>query len=224
MTLQRKLYWGLGILTVLIFFGSYFTADKHGNKNDLPWHIEHPTADTTRIFGLSLGSSTTNEAESRFQEEAKPSLFKSQNGQLSAEMFFEQVTMVGLKAKIVISIAVPESELQAMYERGLRISGTMSGKKITPATEDVNRLRLLPINALTYMPTVRIEEEVFSKRFGQPTQRIKENGSDAIHWLYPKDGLDITLGGSEKPVLQYVSPRDFDKLLQPLQNNGSVLN
>jgi hypothetical protein len=35
--------------------------------------------------------------------------------------------------------------------------------------------------------------------------------------------LDITLGGSEKPLLQYVPPRDFDKLVRPLLANGVVL-
>ncbi len=224
MKLEHKIYWATAIIALLVFFGSTLTPEKPAAKNDLPWHIEHATPDTSRIFGITLGKSSVNDAEQRFQEEAKPSLFKSQSGQLSAEMFFEQVTLVGLKAKIVVSIAVPEAELQAMYERGIRISGTLSGKKITPATEDVLKLRTLPINSLTYIPSVRVEESVFSKRFGVPARRIKENGNGAIHWLYPKDGLDITLGGEEKPVLQYVSPVDFDKLLQPLLNNGIQLN
>jgi len=224
MTMERKLYWGIGILSILLFVGSFFTPGKPSDKNDLPWHIEHPAPDTVRIFGLTLGLSTTNEAEQRFQEEAKPSLFKSPSGQLVAEMFFEQVTLAGLKAKIVISIAVPDAELQGMYERGLRMSGTGSGKKITLAPDDVGRVRALPISSLTYMPSVRLEEEIISKRFGQPNQRIKEKKSGAVHWLYPQHGLDITLGSEEKPVLQYVPPKDFDKLLQPLLANGEVFS
>ena len=224
MTMERKLYWGIGILSILLFVGSFFTPGKPSDMNDLPWHIEHPAPDTVRIFGLTLGSSTTNEAEQRFQEEAKPSLFKSPSGQLVAEMFFEQVTLAGLKAKIVVSIAVPDAELQGMYERGLRMSGTGSGKKITLAPDDVDRVRALPISSLTYMPSVRLEEGIISKRFGQPNQRIKEKKSGAVHWLYPQHGLDITLGNDEKPVLQYVPPKDFDKLLQPLLANGEVLS
>lgn len=221
--MERKLYWSIGVLSVLIFVGSFFTPGKSSEKNDLPWHIEHPTPDTTRIFGLTLGSNTASEAEQRFHEEAQPSLFKSPDGQLVAEMFFEQVTLAELKSRIVINIAVPAAELQAMYERGLRISTTGGSKKITPAPDDAARLRALPISSLTYMPSIRLGEEIFSKRFGQPGQRIKEKGSGAVHWLYPQDGLDITLGGEEKPVLQYVPPKDFDKLLQPLLANGEVL-
>lgn len=196
---------------------------KPDDNSGLPWHIEHPTPDTTRIFGLTLGLSTTNEAEQRFREEAKPSLFKSPGGQLVAEMFFEQVTLAGLKSRIVATIAVPDTELQAMYERGLRMSSPSGSRKITLAQEDAARVRALPIASMTYMPSVRLEEEIISKRFGQPAQRIREKKSGAIHWLYPQNGLDITLGGEEKPVLQYVPPKDFDKLLQPLLSNGEVI-
>ena len=224
MTTEHKLYWGIGILSVLIFVGSFFMPGESIEKTDLPWHIEHPTADTIRIFGLTLGQATTNEAEQHFREEAKSSLFKSPDGKLVAEMFFEQVTLAGLRSKIVVSIAVQDAELQGMYERGLRMSGTGSGKKITPAPDDVARLRALPISSLTYMPSVRLEDGIVSNRFGQPAQRIKEKKSGAVHWLYPQHGLDITLGNDEKPVLQYVPPKDFDKLLQPLLSNGKAFS
>ncbi len=224
MTMERKLYWGIGILSVLVLAGSFFMPGKPIEKTDLPWHIEHPTAETIRIFGLTLGQSTTNEAEQRFREEAKPSLFKSPGGQLVAEMFFEQVTLAGLKSRIVLSIAVPDAELQSMYERGLRMSGTGSGKKITLAPDDIARVRELPISSLTYMPSARLEEGIIGKRFGQPAQRIKEKKDGAIHWLYPQHGLDITPGSKQGSVLQYVPPKDFDKLLQPLLASGEMLS
>ena len=224
MTMEHKLYWGVGILSVLIFAGSFFVPGTPGDQNDMPWNIEHPAPDTTRIFGLTLGLSTASEAEQHFQEEAKPSLFESQDGELVAEMFFEQVRLAGLKSSIVINIAVTQAELQAMHKRGLRLSGIGNGKKITPAPEDAARMRELPISGLTYMPSIRLEGEILNKRFGQPAQRIKENKSGAVHWLYPQNGLDITLGDGAKPVLQYVPPKDFDKLVQPLLNNGKVIN
>jgi hypothetical protein len=223
MTTESKIYWGIGIMSVLIIVASFFIPAERGRKDDLPWQIEHPTPDSVRVFGLTLGQATTNEAEQRFKEEAKPSLFKSPTGQKIAEMFFEQVTLGGMRSRIVLTIAVPEAELQGMYERGLRMAATGSGKKITMTPDDVARLRTLPISSLTYMPGVRVEEGMFLKRFGQPAQRIQEKKSGAIHWLYPQNGLDITLGGDEKPLLQYVPPKDFDMLANPLLANGVVL-
>lgn len=223
MTNEHKIYWGVGIVSILIFIGSFFTPGEPIRKDDLPWHIEHPTPETVQIFGLTLGQSSTDHAEQRFKEEAKPSLFKTPEGKLVAEVFFEQVNLAGLRAKIVLTITVPDAELQSMYERGLRMSAMSSGKKITLAPDDITKLRTLPISSLTYMPA-RVEEDLFLKRFGQPVQRIREKQSGAIHWLYPQNGLDITLGGNEKPLLQYVAPKEFDKLVRPLLADGEVIS
>ncbi len=223
MSTESKIYWGVGILSALILVGSFLFPSDPRRKDDLPWHIEHPTPDSVRIFGLTLGETSTNEAEQRFKEQAKPSLFKSPDGRLVAEMFFEQVDLAGLRSKVVLTIGASEPELKGMYERGLRMSATSSGKKITVAPDDVARLRTLPISSLTYMPGVRVEDAMLLKRFGEPAQRIQEKKSHAIHWLYPQNGLDITLGGGEKPLLQYVPPKDFGKLVSPLLAEGEVL-
>lgn len=224
MTTESKIYWGVGIMSVLMLVGSFFLPGKPGRMDDVPWHIEHPAPDSVRVFGLTLGESSTGETEARFREEGKPSLFRSAGGELVAEMFFEQVNLAGLRSRIVVTIAVPAAELNGMYERGLRMAATGSGKKITVTPEDVARLRALPISSLAYMPGVRVEETMFLKRFGPPAQRIQEKKSGAVHWLYPQNGLDITLGGGEKPLLQYVPPKDFSKLADPLLANGEVLN
>jgi hypothetical protein len=220
MTVERKLYWMAGLISGLVIAAALLMPETPVSRDGLPWQIEHPEPGRTRIFGLTLGSSSAGEAEQRFRAEAVTSLFRSPEGQLAAEMFFEQVTLSGLKARVVISIAAPATELQAMYERGLRISATGGGKKITPAPEDAARLRLLPVAALTYMPAVPLDEEILVKRFGQPGQRIREKGSGIVHWLYPEHGLDVAWKDTGKPVLQYVSPKDFSRLLEPLLASG----
>ena len=221
--MERKIYWGIALIALLILGVAFLQGDQPAEKSDLPWHIEHPTADTSRIFGITLGLSNTNEAEQHFKEAAKPILFKSPSGQLVVEVFFEQVNLAGLKARVVLNIAVPDAELHGMFERGLRMNATGSGKEITMTPDDIASVFTMPVSSLTYMPSVRLEDAVFAKRFGQPAQRIREKKSGAVHWLYPQHGLDITLGGGEKPLLQYVAPKDFDKLTRPLLANGEIL-
>jgi len=223
MTTEGKIYWGVGIMSVLILFGAFFIPGEPSRSDDVPWHIEHVGPNSVRVFGLTLGQSTTNDAEQRFKEEAVPSLFKSPEGKLVAEVFFAQVKLAGLPALIVLTIDVPAAELEGMYERGLRMAATGSGKKITMTPDDIVKLRTLPITSLTYLPSVRVEEAIFQKRFGQPAQRIREKKSGLVHWLYPQDGLDIALSSTEKPLLQYVPPKDFDKLADPLMKDGEVL-
>ena len=221
--MERKIYLGIALIAVLILGVAFFTGDKPAETSDLPWHIEHPTAETIRIFGITLGQSNTNEAEQHFKEVAVPILFKSPGGQLVVEVFFEEVNLAGLKARVVLSIAVPDSKLPGMLERGLRMNATGSGKEITMIPDDIASVFTMPIKSLTYMPATRLDNDIFAKRFGQPELRVKEKKSGAVHWLYPQNGLDITLGGSEKPLLQYVAPKDFDKLSQPLLANGEIL-
>jgi len=221
--MDRKVYWLMAFIAVLILGVAFFQGDKPAEKSDLPWHIEHPTPDTSRIFGVTLGQSNTTQAEQHFKEAAKPILFKSTRGQLVVEVFFEEVNLAGLKARVVLTIAVPDQELPGMFERGLRMNATSSGKEITLTPEDIARVFTMPVSSLTYMPSVRLDDAVFAKRFGEPALRIREKKSGAVHWLYPQHGLDITLGGGEKPLLQYVPPRDFDRLIQPLLANGEIL-
>lgn len=223
MTTESKIFWSVGILSAFLIISAFFSPDDPKRKDDLPWHIEHPTADSVRVFGLTLGESSTNEAELRFKEEAKPSLFKSPDGKMIVEIFFEQVDLAGLPSKIVLTINVPEAQLKGMYERGLRIAATSSAKKVTMTADDIEMLRKLPISSLTYLPNLRLDDEIFLKRFGQPAQRVQESKTGLVHWLYPQNGLDITLGKGMKPLLQFVPPRDFDKLVSPLMANGEVL-
>lgn len=189
----------------------------------LPWKISHPTPDSSRAFGITLGQSSLNEAEQIFKEKTEISLFKPTDGKMLVEAFFDELNLNGLKAKFVFTMAAPEAELEGMFNRGLRMNSTPSGKRITLTADDLNRVRQFPVASITYMPTVKLEEDIISKRFGVPTERMREKKSGAIHWLYPQHGLDITLGGSEKPLFQYVSPKDFELLRGPLLTQGELI-
>ncbi|HEY6093924.1 MAG TPA: hypothetical protein VIU93_03120 [Gallionellaceae bacterium] len=222
--MDKKILLGITGLIVALSTLAWLLPDQATSTGDtLPWHITHPTPDTTRVLGVTLGRSTLGEAEQVFQEAAEISLFKPTEGKLAVEAFFEEVKLNGLKAKIVVTIAMSQEELQGMFERGLRMNATSSGKRITLNTDDLAKVRLAPIASLSYLPTVQLEEAILAKRFGTPAERIREKKSGAVHWLYPQHGLDVTLGNGEKPLLQYLPPRDFDQLRTPLVASSEVL-
>ena len=216
----------LGVIALVVFSISLLLMVPEPDKQSpdtLPWHITHPSPDTSHVFGITLGVSPLQDLETKFFEQTEISLFKTSEGKVTVEAFFNELNLNGLKAKFVMTIAVPTAELDGMFNRGLRMNSTPSGKRITLTPDDLVRVRNSPVLALAYLPSLRIEEAVFTKRFGTPDQRIRETKSGVEHWLYPQHGLDITLGGEEKPILQYVSPRDFDLLRAPLLKNGEVL-
>jgi hypothetical protein len=216
----------LGVIALIIVSISVILMapdNSVSTPETLPWKISHPTPDTTRVFGITLGKSTLNEIANDYKHEAELeiSLFKPTDAKMGVEAFFEEVNFNGLKAKIIMTIAIPEEELQGMFQRGLRMNSTPSGKRITLTADDLARVRSLPVNSLTYLPTATLEQSVIAKRFGEPAQRIREKKTNLIHWLYPQHGLDVVLDA--KPFFQYLPTRDFELLRAPLLVNGEIL-
>jgi len=214
-----------------LFFISWFVLlkapeDSAATPTTLPWNITHPTAETTQVFGVTLGKTTLDEAAQLFKHEAETeiSLFKPSSGNMSVEVFIEEVNFNGLKAKMTLTVALSAEVMQGMFERGLRMNSTPSGKRITLTADDLATVRAAPINSLTYLPAARLDEAILTKRFGLPSERIREKASGVTHWLYAQHGLDVVLSGNEKPVLQYVPLSDFQRLRAPLLLNGELLN
>jgi len=222
--MEKKIILGtIALIAVAISLLLMVPDNAVHTPDTLPWNITHPTPDTSRVFDVTLGVTSLAEVEKTYKELTEISLFKPSKGVLSVEAFYEEVNFNGLKAKIILTIAVPVAELQGMYERGLRLNSDTSGKHITMAFDDLERVRSLPVSSLTYLPNVRLEEAVITKRFGEPAQRIREKDTEVVHWLYPQHGLDIVKSGNEKPVLQYLSPKDFGLLSAPLLEKGETL-
>src|ERR1035437_513402 len=222
--MDKKIILGVVALIIVSISIILMVPDKSVSTPDtLPWNITHPTPDTTRVFGITLGKSTLDEVAHIYKEQAELeiSLFKPTDVKTGVEAFFEDVHFNGLKAKIVMTIAVPAEELQGMFERGLRMNSTPSGKRITLTAAELARVRAVPIASLTYLPTTQVEESVITKRFGEPAQRIREKKTNLIHWLYPQHGLDVVLDA--KPFFQYLPLKDFELLRAPLLANGEVL-
>lgn len=223
--MDKKIILGVIALTVLSISLLLMIPEPAKQTPDtLPWSITHPEPGYSRVFGITLGKSSLSDLERVFKEQTDISLFKTSDGKMLVEAFFDELNLNGLKAKFVLTVAVPPEELDGMFNRGLRMNSTASGKRITLSTEDVARVRNAPVASLTYLPSSRIEGTILAKRFGAPAQRVRETQTGAEHWLYPQHGLDVTLGGDEKPLLQYISPKDFDLLRAPLLDHGEVLN
>lgn len=224
--MDKKIILGVVALVIVALTILLMAPDNSVSTPDtLPWKISHPTPDTTRVFGITLGKSSLDDVATIFknQTELEISLFKPSDAKMGIEAFYEEVNFNGLKAKIVLTVAVPDEELQGMYQRGLRLNSTPSGKRITLTADDLAHVKSLPISSLTYLPNVKLEEAVVAKRFGEPAQKIKENKSNAMHWLYPDLGVEVVMAPGEKTMLQYLAPKDFQLLSAPLLANGEAV-
>ena len=172
-----------------------------------------------RVFNLTLGQTTIGEAEQLFKEKAAINLFAPKQSSAVIEAYFDQVKVSGLKSKMVMSLDISSDIIQDIYNRGARISTLDSGtRKVTLLDEDIMLVRNSVIVGITYLPSIHLDAQLIENRFGQPAEKLQDTKSDAIHWLYPAKGVDIALSESEKEVIQYVKPEDFDKLVKPLKS------
>jgi len=229
--MHKKITFGILVVGVLVIAVSLLTpvpVDKEGSSQDhpmaqfLPWQIEPTVQGSIRVFGLTLGESTLQDAENLFHGGAKVSLFVSADGRHKVEAYFDKVILGGHSAQFVLVMALGQEQLATMFQRGARVSNLGDGrKKVTLTGEDLQTVFATPISSLAYLTRTRLDDELLRKRFGEPAQRIREAGNNTTHWLYPDLGLDVALNDEGRAVLQYVSPKDFSGLMEPLLKLGT---
>lgn len=231
--MYNKIIFGILVLGLMLIAVSLLTPPGREKAPDvsgrpaaqfLPWQIE-PTADgSIRVFGLTLGESTLQQAEALFQGGAKVSLFVAADGQHKVEAYFDKVILGGFSAQLVLVMALAQEQQAAMFRRGARVSSLAGGgKKVTLSGADLQTVFAAPIDSIAYLTRTRLDDELLRKRFGEPTQRIREAHNNATHWLYPEQGLDVTLHDEGHAVLQYIAPRRFSVLMAPLLEGGAPL-
>ncbi len=219
--MDTKIFFGVLSLSLLaIALGLLIPVKNIQNTSTLPWQVDINTQGYTRVFGLSLNQSTVNDAESQFASPAEISLFAEADGQQLIEAYFDKISLNGLRAKMILVIDFSPEQVQAIFQRGARISALGNGrKKVMLSKQDLIRVRAQPIKSITYLPRAKLQIALLKTRFGEPAQRIKEANSDMSHWLYPHIGLDIAINSKGKAVFQYVSPNSFSELTLKLKQN-----
>lgn len=240
-TMDKKIIMGVVTFAILaLAIGLMIpTTDTPGTQG-FPWQIELTSEGTTRVFGVTLGVSSLQQAEQLFHADAEISLFEPADKSLPriVEAYFDKVNPGGLSAKVVAVIDIAPEQLQLFYEQGARINTLGVGsRRVTLNAENLDRVRAAPIASLTYLPRVRLDAALIEKRFGKPaqvvmekvsesgkhhaskpvTESVKETNNKTMHWLYPDKGLDVALDAQGQCVLQYVPPAKFDQLRIPLE-------
>lgn len=208
---------GAAVLILLGLMASWLTTDEPPQVADMPWQIEATADGSIRVFQTHLGVTTLGEFVQRYKEAPEVSLFVQPGGKRVVEAYFDQIVMGGLKAKVVAALSMDEQALNDMYARGARISTLPGGtRKVELSSDDLARINSIAISSMTYIPSINVNAGLILKRFGEPAQKVKDINTGAEHWLYPDKGLDIALSEDSKEVFQYVQPKNFNSLVEPL--------
>lgn len=181
-----------------------------------PWQITRLPDGGSRVFGIQFNHTTLEGALAILGTRYDEGLFENPDGSLSLEIYFNEVTLGGLSGKFILLLDASPSKLQAIKQRAIGSKRMESGaRRYHMAPEDREKLGSIAISALSYIPYTNLDEEMIRQRFGLPDDIIPiEEGKS--HWLYSGKGLDLLLDDDGKELLQYVAPRDFERVRQPL--------
>lgn len=193
--------------------------DRDDGVVRLPWLVSVDVQGRTQVFGFTIGETTLGDVRRVFGEDGKINLFSHTEREtgFSVEAYFDQMYLNGLRADFVITLDADQTNLEAMYERGLRISQLGSGdKKVKLAPEDIGALLQTPVRVITYLPWKSLDTEILENRFGKPEKTLNE-AKGVSHWLYPGKGMDVAIDRDGGVVIQYVNPGEFEELIAPLK-------
>jgi len=187
-------------------------APSHGR----PWQIQVEPDGTSRVFGVSLGHGTLREAVTRFGPLTEIAVIARRGEPGSLEAYYADASAGGITGKLVFGADADPRTLEHLKANAAKTEHMASGaRKYRVSVEDLDSALALPLGTITFIPSASFDEHTAVARFGQPAARIPTEAG-VVHLLYPEKGLDIRLNARGKEVLQYVAPRDFERLRRPL--------
>jgi hypothetical protein len=186
------------------------------NETGLPWQIDILPDGFSRVIGLTPGVSMLENAEVKLGAEAQVAMIVAPGESGSLEAYFDTVKLGFVSGKLILTLETTLEGREGMLKRAVKAEYMESTtRRVMLADSDIRSLKAAKISAISFIPSAQLDEVVVLQRFGVPGERIKSS-EHTEHFLYPEKGLDLRLDSKGKELLQYVAPRDFSRLRDPL--------
>lgn len=209
------------------------TASDPSRGAPLPWQVTVQPDGSSEALGLKLGTGTLADARQRFGLDMQIAIIAAPGEDGSLEAFVDPAQAGFIAGKLVIAAELPASTASsasalspasaapatvlALRERAVKsefMESTTRKYTLSPADEAV--ALGARIVSLSFIPQASLDADIILARFGKPATRVRSNERQE-HFLYPDKGMDVILDSEGKELLQYVAPRDFERLRAPLQ-------
>lgn len=199
------------------------TARETAPVTGLPWQIERLPEGRSRVFGLTLGVDTLDDARARFGHDVQAALLIAADGvTISLEAYYDAVKAGFVTGKMVLTLELSPAVREALLQGKRKADYLESGaRRVRLKPDDLANIGRARIGAISFIPAAQLDEQIVSERFGLAAERIRVSGH-VEHFLYPELGLDLVLDQKGKELLQYVAPREFAvRLRAPLMEPRS---
>jgi hypothetical protein len=213
------------LVVALPFLPAIFSTLNHEPvdrvERNLPWQIESQPDGKSRVLGVLLGQNTLADARHQLGEVPQVALVMAPGETGALEAYFDKFSAGFVSGKLILTVDTTPEMREEMVQRAVKAEYMESSTRRVELGESDRKLADgLLIVAMTFIPTVQLDEPMVRQRFGEPVERIR-SADGKEHFLYPAQGLDVVLDANGKELLQYVAPRDFARLRAPLQKVSS---
>lgn len=182
----------------------------------LPWQIEVSSAGDMQVFGLTPGRTTFDEARRHLGGAPQVALIVGPDDTGALEVYYDSMAAQFVTGRMVLTLATTQEEREAMAARARKVE-YMEGttRRMHLSEPDLEAAGQAVVDGVSFIPAAHLDEPVILQRFGVPAERIRSS-EHTEHFLYPDKGLDLRLDAKGKELLQYVAPREFWRLREPL--------
>jgi len=172
--------------------------------NYLPWEVNRLDNGSLRVFGITLGKTTIQEANQIYASFAKTRLqdITSANDTHSHQLIaiYDELSTGGLLGKIQLGYQLDPEVLAEIVKTANVSSEDQVDQKNTKlyAIDNKTEIELLntPVSSITYIPAIDFGEDVIRQRFGQAAEELIIN-EDKQLWFYPELGLQVYIYTNE---------------------------
>ncbi len=213
------------IILLLVLFTLFLLVNK-GTKDNTqivekyPWQITPLEHGRSSVFGIVLGETSLREVDSILKGSSEVALFELDK-QFSLEAYYKNISLGGLIGSFIFTLDASNEQFNKIKKESVnKEPAENKGQRYNLDKLAIEQVKTLIVKNLIYIPTVQLDEKTIVKRFGKPSMKIKLKTKEVgWHYLYPEKGLDLIFKEEGKEVLQYVLPKDFNLLLEPLQTH-----
>lgn len=166
--------------------------------NNRPWEIDIHKNGNIRVFGITLGKTTIQDANQILASFPETRVIMD-TPQTRLVAMYDELIIGGFIASIELNYALDEDTLKKLVNKT-----TIPADKTYGLLDKNTEMTLLStvINGLNYKPGIDYDMDAILQRFGQPTTETKL--TDSITQLeYPDLGLEITIDTQGPDIFKY---------------------
>ena len=195
----------IGLVLTIVGITALMLVPSKQTSAPMPWETTVMSDGNTQVFGIHLGKTKLKQAQQIFNNYGKTAIFNQEGHEPTVEAYFESINMGGLSAKVVLNLLVNEQQIKNMLNNAKQSKLQPSGaRQFELNSGDQIHVLDSAISAITYIPSVKLSEEMVLERFGPADDVQQADQQSALTiWLYSDIGLSVTFNTGEKTVLQY---------------------